>query len=146
MTEKEKEKEKKCLNACYLGNIDVVTKILKDKNFDINCVLNEKFEETPINRTGLCFAVDKRHTELVKLLLSYNIDVNKGSVKSGNSPLYNAILRSSIELVKMLLLNENISLEKKYFSDEEPEDVIGNVNYIGRKILELLKNFRKKKK
>ncbi|XP_020283086.1 ankyrin-1-like [Pseudomyrmex gracilis] len=51
----------------------------------------------------LCDAIENRHTEIIKLLLTNGCKVNSDIDKSYNTPLHFAVINGDIEIVKMLL-------------------------------------------
>ena len=78
------------------------------------------------SESPLFFAVEKKNTEIVKLLLSNDkIDVNilcKDRYSQNETALLRAIKNDDLEIVRLLLLNKNININqvcKEYTSEYE---------------------------
>ena len=81
--------------ACINGNLKTVSSLLcKQKQIKVN-MLDDKFKST------LCKSVEKNHTEIIKVLLEFGVDVNQFDWRR-RTPLHYA---SDLSIAKVLLVN-----------------------------------------
>ena len=99
------------LVEALLGNhIDVVKELLKNKDIDVNMMVNTDVKKD-FRATPLFAAIYKCKTKLVKLLLDDNrLDVNK-SDSYGRSAITSAIHNECKDIIDDLLKQDNIKLE-----------------------------------
>jgi ankyrin repeat protein len=93
---KKAEDEKSFLIGCERGDKGRVLYFL-DKGVDVNA------REEKTGKTGLHYAVEGFHTEIVKILLEKGADVNARDEKTGKTGLYYAVGNFNTEIVKILL-------------------------------------------
>ena len=152
------------LDLIKYGNIQLISIFLKEKSIDVNKAevkvadkenhfrildkkeeINSAYEDEDIDvnyivkeiKSALFIAVKKCHSEIVKLLLSFNnIDVNfpykflsydwsYGEIeKITKTPLFMAVENADIEIVKLLLMNDKLDINAQYKYDKS----IGDMN------------------
>ena len=83
--------------AAYNGDIDIAKTLIRyGANLDASA---------PEYSTPLRTAIDFKHTELCKFLISCGANVNLEDGDSGNTPLHSAIQTNNEEISKLLILN-----------------------------------------
>lgn len=105
---KNKEEEKKIVNAIETGNISVLQDLITRGNLDVDTILHHKdyVHGDPI----LHIAVVHQRLDLIKLLLEKGADPNIKDLKRGESPLHIAAQMNNVEIVETLLTAVNPSL------------------------------------
>ena len=102
------------LSACINGHAEVMELLVNNKE------INEKINDKINGKTPLYYACEEGNTEIVKLLLSKDANINEGystDSSSFKSPLYIACEEGNDEVVKILLDNDadiNIGLKSQY--------------------------------
>jgi len=103
--------------AAYNGNAGVVRQLCQEYGVDVNCSISETVEEEPKKGiTALEWAARTGHTEVVKLLLDSNADVN-AKRPTGVTPLHIAAQEGRTEVVKLLLVDNNAHVNAKCSDD-----------------------------
>ena len=94
--------------AAYSGNSGVVRLLCQDYGADVNCSSSETLEEEEPKKdiTPLQWAARKGHTEVVKVLLDNEADVNARRHQDGVTALHIAAQNGHVEVVKLLLDNK----------------------------------------
>jgi len=104
--------------AAYNGNSGVVRLLCQEYGVDVNCSTSEALEEQPRKGiTALEWAAMVGHTEVVKVLLDNNADVNARRTDDGATPLDAAAYNGHTEVVK-LLLDNNADVNARRTSDD----------------------------
>ena len=92
--------------AAYKGNAGVVRMLSREYGVDVNCSTSEILKEPPLTGlTPLYWATVNGQTEVVKLLLDNNADVNASCSDDGVTPLHIAGCNGHTEVLKLLLEN-----------------------------------------
>ena len=91
------------LHLAIENNDIIITKLLLDNNIDIN------IETTNMHYTPILIASINKNTEICKLLINYELNINCQDIY-GNSILNYAIINKSKELIKLYYNKVNVNL------------------------------------
>ena len=89
--------------VAYFGLYDIMVRLLEEKDPD---------SKDSTGRTPLFYAVEKRNTGIVELLLDYNADINS-KCKEGWTPFSRAIEGGSVAIIR-ILLTKKVELDNQY--------------------------------
>ena len=101
--------------ACRNGNVPTVNELLREHSIDVNTrgQVAAGVRMTPLHVA--CCTSDTRsdHTEIIKLLLMQKeIDANKGTIETNETPLYAACNRGHPKAFRSLLAHKKIDVNK----------------------------------
>ena len=103
-----REIDAKLIEAASKGNLEQVNILLK-KGADVN-----RQGTSNSGKTALCSAAYHNHREVVKILLEFNADIEKGNIY-GNTPLMIAAEEGNIDIVNILLeAKANVNTKSHY--------------------------------
>lgn len=94
-----KVREKVFVNAVAAGDLKTVQSLLEKHPALANTIIHQKAGGLPV----LCFAIQKGHTGIVRLLLSKGADPNVGTRSWG--PLHLAASRGHVDMIRLLIQN-----------------------------------------
>ncbi|AIL65729.1 Ankyrin repeat protein [Rickettsiales bacterium Ac37b] len=123
-------------------NILHIAVIKGDFNFTKNLLLSNRLDinsTDQFNMSALHYAIIKGHTEITKLLLEYNINLNIVCC-FGKTPLHYAV-ENKFESIQEILINSGAILDNKFFETkkEEIKTFKDQIHHLDRKI-ENIKN------